>query len=153
VGNKIGIGTEVAWMRKRVAVRLLPNWASADNPGGPATFVRTGTQDAGALQVSLLAEYTGGKPPQPTPDDLVKLARGHGERQDAGKLVETKSGPCQLGYFGTAVFHSAEFPRIQLWYLSNGYDFVLATHVCTVEPEDAEVTEAQQTVGMLGLSG
>jgi hypothetical protein len=140
-------------MAKRVKVRLLPNWASADNPGGPATFYRTDSQDSGALQVSLMAEYTGGAPPNPTAQDLIELAQGHGERHDAGELVETGSGASRIGTFGTAVFRSAEFPRIQFWYLSNGYDFVLATHVCSVEPEAAEVAEAQQIVGMLGLLG
>ena len=139
-------------MAKRVQIRLLPSWTSADNPGGPATFIRHASHDSGALQVSLMAEYTEGELPHPTPQDLVELAECHGARQDAGELVETDSGACQLGSFGTAVFQSSEYPRIQLWYLSNGYDFVLATHVCSTEPEAAEVKEAQQIVGMCGLS-
>jgi hypothetical protein len=140
-------------MGKRLHVQLLPNWTSADNPGGPATFIRTDSRDSGALQVSLMAEYKSGKPPLPTAEDLIELAQGHGERHDAGELVDRTSGACRLGTFGTAVFQSAEYPRLQFWYLSNGYDFVLATHVCATEPEGAEVTEAQQIVGMLGLSG
>jgi hypothetical protein len=139
-------------LAKRLQVKLLPNWAQSDNPGGPATFYRTDSDDSGALQVSLYAEDTGGKVPNPTPDDLVKLAQGHGQRHDAGELVGTHSGSCDLGSFGAAVFRSAEYSRIQCWYLSNGRDFVLATHVCTVEPEATEVSEAQQIVGMLGLS-
>jgi hypothetical protein len=132
---------------------LLPNWAQSDNPDGPATFYRTDSDDSGALQASLYAEYTGGKVPNPSPADLTELAQGHGQRHDAGELVGTDSGACDLGSYGAAVFRSPEYPRIQFWYLSNGRDFVLATHVCTVEPEAAEVSEAQQIVGMLGLSG
>ena len=140
-------------MAKRLRVQLLSNWVPEANPGGPATFIRTDSRDSGALQVSLMAEYKSGKPPLPTPEDLIGLAQGHGERHDAGALMETASGVCQLGTFGTAVFRSAQFPRVQFWYLSNGYDFVLTTHVCATEPEAAEVDEAQQIVGMLGLSG
>ena len=47
-------------MGKRLQVRLLPNWTQAENPDGPATFYRTDSSDAGALQVSV-AEYMGGK--------------------------------------------------------------------------------------------
>jgi hypothetical protein len=49
------------------------------------------------------------------------------------------------------VFRSAGY-RTQLWYLSNGFDFVLATHVCCDEPEAAEIAEAQQIVGLIELS-
>jgi hypothetical protein len=138
---------------KRLQVRLLPNWAQADNPDGPVTFYRCDSGDSGSLQVSLYAEYMGGKVPNPSPDDLIELAQDHGQRHNAGELVGTHSGACDLGSFGAVVFRSAECPRFQLWYLSNGRDFVLATHICTVEPEAAEVFEAQQIVDMLGLSG
>ena len=124
----------------------------ADNPDGPATFYRTDSDDSGALQVSLYAEYTGGKVPNPSPDDLVALAQGHGQRHDAGELVGTHSGACVLGRFGAAVYRAAEYPRIEVWCLCNGRDFVLATHICTVEPEAAEVSEAEEIVGMLMLS-
>ena len=67
-------------------------------------------------------------------------------------LSRPSRGAYDLGSYGSAVFRSAAYPRIQFWYLSNGRDFVLATHVCTVEPEATEVAEAQQIVGMLGLS-
>jgi hypothetical protein len=147
-------GAEAFGVSKRLQVRLLPNWAQADNPDGPgATFCRTDSDESGSLQVSLYAEYTSGTVPNPSPDDLIELAQGHGQRHDVGELVGTDSGACDLGTFGTAMFRSAEWPRTQLWYLSNGRDFVLATHICAVEPEAAEVSEAQQIVGTLGLSG
>src|SRR5690349_4720486 len=112
-------------MAKRLQVRLLPNWAQADNPDGPATFYRTDSDDSGALQVSLYAEYTGGRVPNPSAEDLIELARGHGQRHDVGELVESLSGACSLGTYGAAVFRSAEYPRIQFWYLSDGRDFIL----------------------------
>ena len=139
-------------MGKRLQVQLLPNWAQMDNPDGPDTFYRTDSDDSGALQVSLYAEYKSGKVPNPSTRDLVELAQEHGERHNAGTLVQTSSGQCGLGNYGSAIFQSKEYPRIQFWYLSNGGDFVLATHTCTVEPEAAEVAEAQEIVGILGLS-
>jgi hypothetical protein len=140
-------------MSKQLRVKLLPNWTTEKNPDGPATFVRTDSQDSGALQASLMTEYTGGKAPLPTVEGLIDLAQGHGERHAVGELVETAGGACALGRFGTAVFRSEEFPRMQLWYLSNGHDIVLASYICCTEPEPAEVEEAQQIVGTLGLSG
>lgn len=139
-------------MDKRLRVRLLANWAQDVNSDGPATFYRTDSDDSGALQVSLYAEYTGGKHPNPSLDDLIELAQGHGRRHDVGQVICTDSGACDLGSYGTVVFRSAEYPRIQFWYLSNGRDFVLATYVCTIEPAAAEVSEAQQIVSMLALS-
>lgn len=142
-------------MAKQLEIRLLPNWAdvSGENPGGPATYARTNSKGSGALQVSLAAEYRGGRVPNPSQQDLIRLAQGYGESQQAGSLVSAASGDCQLGTYGTAVFRSAANPHLQLWLLSNGRDFVLATHVCVVEPETAECTEAQQIVSMIGLSG
>lgn len=139
-------------MAKRLQVRLLPNWARAENAGGPATFYRADHDDSGALQVTLSAEYTGGEVPNPSPEYLVALARRLGRQNDAGDLVEEASGACALGTFGTAVFRSEATPRFQLWFLSNGRDFVLATHICVAEPEPAEVVEARRIVEMLGLS-
>lgn len=139
-------------MAKRVQVRLVWNWEQIANPEGPATFIRADTDEPGVLQVSLYAEYKSGKTPNPTARDLIELACGHGERHAVGELVETSSGVCDLGTFGSAVFQSEEYAREQFWYLSNGWDFVLATLICTTEPDPDEVAEAQQIVQMLTLS-
>src|SRR5262249_381520 len=103
----------------------------------------------GALLVSV---DKSGKVPNPSTKDLIELAQAHGERHNVGKLVETLSGACDMGNYGSAVFRSTEYPRIQIWYLSNGRDFVLATYVCTAQPEAEEVAQAQQIVSMLRLS-
>jgi hypothetical protein len=138
---------------KRLRVFLLPNWAQADNPNGPATFYRTDSDESGALQMSSYAEYNAGKVPNELSDDLVEFAKRLGQRHDAGELLGTDSGACFLGRFGAAVFRSAKYLRSQFWLLSNGRGFVLATHICAVEPEAAEVSEAQEIVGTLMLSG
>jgi hypothetical protein len=106
----------------------------------------------GALQISLQAEYVGGKDPNPNVGDLIDLARGHGESHEAGELVETFGGSCSLGEFGSAIFSSAEFPHTQLWYLTNGLDFVLATFVCTEKPGTDEIAEAQEIVSWVELT-
>jgi hypothetical protein len=99
-----------------------------------------------------MAEYKGGKPPLPTLQDLIELVRGLGERNDAGRLQDTASGECVLGTYGTAIFRSQECPHTQLWLMSNGYDFVLASLVCNTKPEPEELKEAQEIVAMIGIT-
>ena len=147
-------GLALITMGKRLKIHLLPNWMdqSRNNPGGPPTFTRANSADSGALQISFAAEYRGRQVPNPSAQDLIGLARRHGENWGIGELIETTSGSCTLGKFGSAVFRSSKCPRVQLWCLSNGYDFVLATHVCCVDPDPAEVGEAQDIVSMVDLS-
>jgi hypothetical protein len=126
---------------KRLREFLLPILVQADNPDGPATVFRSDSEDSGALQVSH-AEYKACKLPNQSPIEIVEFTQGYGQRHGAGELVGAYSGACVLIRFGAAVFPSAEYRRIQVWCLCNGRDFVLATHICTVEPEAAEVSEA-----------
>lgn len=138
-------------MGKQLQIRLLPNWAEMENPDGPITFYCTDSENSGALQVSLYAEYKSGKIPNASVTVLIELAKAHGERHNAGELLGSDGGACDLGTYGTAIFSSPECARFQLWYLSNGRDFVLATHICMTEPEPVEIAEAQEIVGMLQL--
>lgn len=138
-------------MAKKVQVRLLPRWAQMPNPNGPASFTRDDLDEPAVLQVSLHAEYRSGPAPNPTVADLIELAQGLGRRHDAGEVVESFGGECELGRLGSVVFRSNKYPRIQFWYLSNGFDFVLATLVCSKEPEPDELKEAGEIVGRLAL--
>jgi hypothetical protein len=139
---------------KPVRVLLLPNWVdcSEDYAGGHGTFCRQGNDATGALQVSLQAEYKSGPEPNPTGDDLIDFARDLGERHRFGKVVETRAGVCALGTFGSAVFQSAENPLTQVWYLSDGRDFVLVTFVCVAPPTPEEVAEAREMVSRITLT-
>lgn len=130
-------------MKKRARVKLLSGWTdySRDNPDGPPTFLRDRSEVPGPLQVSM-AEWVGGEVPNSSESDLVRLATDSGRRQEAGDLVETDSGKCDLGMYGTAVFRSQEYPRTQIWFLSNGRDFVMASHICPGEADDDEIKEA-----------
>ena len=139
---------------KAVGVTLLPNWVdcSGDYPGAHATFCRQGDDATGALQVSLQAEYKSGPEPNPTGDALIDFARQLGERNRFGEVVDTLSGLCALGTFGSAVFKSTENPLAQIWYLSDGRDFVLATYICAAPPTPDELAEAHETVSKITLT-
>ncbi len=139
-------------MPSRLQIQLPDNWFLQPQTTGPVTLLRDAPDPAGSLQVSIYAEYTGGAIPAPTDQQLVDLAKKHGQRHGAGELVETNSGTCKLGMFGTAIFHDPEFPFIQFWYLSNGYDFVLATFVCEIQPGVSERKEAEQIVAAINLA-
>jgi hypothetical protein len=134
----------------RLKVKLLPGWKQHDNPDGPATYYRSSSHSPGALQISWL-EYKGGKLPNPSIDDVKRSAREFGENHKFGKLIDSTGGTCDFGSLGSAVFSSAEHPRIQNWFLSNGKDFIMVTHICTVEADAIEVQEAQAIVRMLTL--
>lgn len=131
-------------------IKLPKGWKNFENPDGPPTYCRELSDTPGPLQISC-AEYRSGTIPNPSVDDLKKLSIGLGQKHDLGDLVESSSGPCNLGMMGTAVFRSDENPRIQVWHLSNGRDFIMVTHICPTEPDPVEVREAQEIVRTLTL--
>ncbi|MHC4215721.1 MAG: hypothetical protein ACYSWP_20430 [Planctomycetota bacterium] len=139
-------------MRKRIKITLLPGWIdySSENPEGPATYLRDASEVPGAFQVSL-AEHIGREIPNPSLEDFVELASKTGETTGATEVIETVSGECRFGRFGSAVMRSKEYSRIQVWYLSEGYDFILATHICTENPDQTELAEVQEIVKELVL--
>jgi hypothetical protein len=139
-------------MDKRVKVNLLPGWTdySYENPEGPPTFLRDASSESGPLQVSW-AWYASGKEPNPTDEELIGLAKGFGKGFDEPELLETSSGKCAIGRYGTAVFRTKESARVQAWYLSNGRDFVTVTHIGVGQPEPEEVAGAQQIVEQLRI--
>jgi len=133
----------------RLQIELPTTWAQTDNPDGPATFCRE--DGSGAFQVSW-AEYSGGKlPTGVTADSLKQMAETFGQANGFGEMIESSSGSCRYGMYGTGVFRSAEHPRIQVWFVSGGCDHIMATHVCSIEPESSEIAEAQQIAASLAL--
>ena len=124
-------------------------WAQQDTPGAAATFCRQGS--TAAFQVSW-AEYRGQQSlPAVTADSLKQMATDFGKDNGFGDLVESSGGTCRFGNYGTAVFRSAQHPRIQIWFISDGRDHIMATHICDREPESSEVAEAQQIANSLAL--
>ena len=79
------------------------------------------------------------------------MAVDFGDKHEFGALVESSSGPCVFGTMGTAVFRSSEYPRIQIWHLSNGRDFIMVTHICPTEPDPVEISEVQEIVRTLTI--
>ena len=132
----------------RLNIKLPKGWSNYHNPDGPPTYCRDLSETPGPLQISW-AEYKGGGLPNPSADDLKRMAEEFGQKHEFGELVESSSSPCEFGTMGTAVFHSTENPTIQMWHLSNGRDFIMVTHICPTEPDPIEVREAQEIVRTL----
>ena len=131
----------------RLKIELPRNWSQQNNPDGPATFAREGS--SAAFQVSW-AEYRGGKPLGVTAEGLKQMAVDFGQKR-FGDMIESAMGPCRFGSFGTAVFRSADYPRIQLWFISNGSDHIMVTHIFDQEPARDEISEAQVIANSLTL--
>ena len=136
---------------KTIKVMLPEGWGdySRDNPDGPPTFLRDASEVSGALQVSF-ALHDEGNAPNPSKEDLIDLAKNTGATMPVGEVVETSSGECRFGIFGSAVFGPSEMAHTQIWYLSDGQDFVLATHICAERPDGGEIGEAEEIV--MGLT-
>ena len=140
-------------MAKRPRVRLLPGWSdcSRENPIGPPTFLRVASDEPGPLQVSM-AEHADGEVPDPSSEELESMARDSGGEMGLGDVVETASGDCAIGTYGTAVFHADGAPRVQLWYLTDGRELVMVTHICPGDPDPDEIAEADQIVRRITLA-
>lgn len=132
----------------RLKIHLPRTWAQQHNPNGPATFCRQGSNNA--FQVSW-AEYRGSESLYVTADTLVEMATSLGQEQRFGDVIESTSGDCRFGTFGTAVFRAAGHSRIQIWFISNGRDHIMATHICDRVPGASEIAEVQEIATSLAL--
>ena len=134
-------------MKKTLQVTLPQGWEdiSEENPEGPATFVRSGENATGVLQFSIQSVYESGPEPNPTSGDLIALSE-HVARLQEADVMERYSGVCDLGTFGSVIGKSAELPKMQIWTLTNGRDFVLATFLCPEQPDAEEAAEAETIV-------
>ena len=133
----------------RLKVDLFSNWTRVNDENGPARFCRRGSTNA--FQVSW-AEYRGKQPlANVSLDKLKDFAVDFGRKNSSGELVESSSGTCGFGSFGTAVFRSEQHSRIQVWILTDGSDHILATHICDQPPEQNEIDEARRIATSLAL--
>lgn len=136
-------------MESNIFVSLPNTWLdiSKQNPEGPSTYIRQEYKKSllNYLQFSL-ANYVKGKIPNPTESDLIALSEKAGVKANFGKLVKNNSGNCKFGKFGTAIFSSEENPLSQVWYLSNGKDFILVSYLCSKEPHELELQEVENIV-------
>lgn len=113
-----------------------------EGPDGMLSFARSGTE-RGVLQITM-TEYTGGEEPNPAPKDLVQLASEVAKGQGL-RVLRTDSGSCPAGVFGRALCESPDVRCFQIWYLSNGRDFLLATYIAE-DPDAAETEEAEKLI-------
>ena len=77
---------------------------------------------------------------------MIGFAEGVVSREPGVVVIRRYDGECAIGRFGSVVVAWPDCPRVQVWVLSNSRDFVLATHVCTGEPSENEVEEAEAIV-------
>jgi hypothetical protein len=138
-------------MQPRLLVKLPEGWqdVSEQMPDGGATFVRGGRDATAALQVSfgLNPEGTGDL----SEEELTHMAATIELGESFGTVVERSSGPSLFGKMGSAVYRGGKYPRVQVWFLSNGRDVIMASHIATEEPEDDELHETRRIVENLAL--
>lgn len=102
--------------------------------GGPPFTLWRKQGPGGALQLTPLW-YHGGKEPQPSEADLVRLVRGWGE-QFGGELLDVTSfraGPLRwaTGSYREAPKEGEGEPRFyRVWYGSDGVNIAYATYNC-----------------------
>lgn len=133
----------------RLKIELPTTWSQVNQPGAAATFRRK--DSSGAIQVSW-GEYRGGELPiVVTAEFLKEMAEKFGQETGLGQLTESSGGGCRYGMYGTGVFQSAEHPRSQVWFVSDGRNIIMATHICDEEPKQSEIAEAQQIAASLAL--
>ena len=139
-------------MAAQLKVALLPGWEDIthENPEGPPTYVRSGENAAGVLQMSIQALHDSGNPPNPTYGELIRLSEHVAATQEAG-ITQRYWGDCDFGKFGCIVGNSSELPQIKIWTLSNGGDFILATFLCIEVPSDEEAEQAETIVKSVQL--
>jgi hypothetical protein len=81
-----------------------------------------------------------------SPKALIGCAEYGAGNLEGGTITERASGPCAFGSFGAAVARTTDGGRLHVWVLSDGWDFILATHTCDREPDPAEIQGAQAIV-------
>ena len=136
----------------QLKIQIPTGWKCAEGPRQdyPYRCVHETSTYNGVLDITV-AYYNGGEVPDPSYDDLVKVAKATPSNKSQEALTATQSGDCLFGKYGTAISRSPDYQYIQRWALSNGKDFILAEYHNYVMPEDIELREVQQMVKTLTL--
>jgi len=117
--------------------------------GNDAPFTVTkAAAGVGALQFSP-AIYERGERPEPTLEDLSKMLREFAANHQLGDSFEQTVVTGEL--FGIGASYHREDDFIRVWYLSNGWSFLLVTYVCEWESRHVEVSEREQMVSSIRL--
>lgn len=136
--------------RTTLQIRILPDWVNQKNEAGLDTLFRKTSEYPQPLQISY-GIYKSGKIPDPSKDELLDMSRDVGLKKGFVEIIEIDSGDCLMGKYGSATFETIKFPRFQIWHLSNGKDFIFASHICEKEPTKEEVLESKIIVMNLNL--
>jgi hypothetical protein len=139
-------------VKKRLIVNLPPNWreASAELAVGITTFLRSNSSDSGALQVST-GWYVKGPIPDPGPAQLIDIAKSiilNGV--SVHDIEDGRVGDCAIGTYATVIAR-ASGNRVQVWCMTNRYDFVFVTHAANGEPDSRELEEAERIVQSMAV--
>lgn len=141
-------------MQPRLLVTLPEGWSdiSGEVPEAGAMFIKGGREATAALQVSYgLNADSSGAAQSLLEEDLVEMAATAQLGEDFGQVVEKYSGPALFGRMGTAVYRGGRYPRVQVWFVSNGRDLIMASHICTEEPSRQLLEESERIVRNLAL--
>jgi hypothetical protein len=140
-------------MQPRLLVKLPEGWTdvSAQVPEAGAMFIKGGKGATAALQVSYGLNPDAADGEELLEEDLVEMAATADFGEDFGQVVERYSGPSLFGKMGTAVYRGGRYHRVQVWFLSNGRDVIMASHMCTREPTRELLDEAERIVSNLAL--
>ena len=139
-------------MPPKLHVNLPPGWTDVSSkvPDAGAMFVKGGIDATSALQISYGLNSAPAQTPL-TEEDLIHMAAASNFGVNFGAVVHKHGGPSLFGHMGTAIYEGGNYPRVQVWFLSNGKDIVMASLVSAEKPDDLLVTEAQEIVQTLAL--
>lgn len=133
------------------SVDLPGEWERVDDPDScePLTLARK-VGGLGALQFSV-ARYVKGTPGLPSAGDLLVMAEEFGVAHELGRPIDTTTLSSDL-LLGAASF-AAGGDFVRVWYVSDGWNFALATYVCENGEEDKEVVECERIVRSVSFAG
>jgi len=122
---------------------------SKETPTALLSMRRVSSQAPGLLQVSTFLNKDQKNLGDTSPVRLMEMAQSSGKTQPGGIFVSKEGGNCRFGHWGTSIFRGPAGERLQIWFLSDGHDFITATHLCKGQSDQQEVSEVHQII--LGL--
>jgi hypothetical protein len=110
-------------------------------------FTLTRVDGCGALQFTL-GIYQSGRMPDPSPTTLLSMARDFGvarELTDPSSEVAESAGHLNVG----AVSYRWSDDFVRVWYISDGWNFAVATYTCGLGEESLELAGCERIVRTL----
>jgi hypothetical protein len=118
-------------------------WKDITDEGDvPFTLARA-IDGVGALQFST-AIYKSGPVPSPSLQDLSSLLEDFRRSQNLREPHDPEIESGNLSLVGSSFRSEGDFIRV--WYVSDGFNFVLATYVCEWGYQDKELAQCKEIV-------